>query len=91
MTLIKDSTFKDADILFLTDGDCSVSDDFLRRYKAVKEDKEFKTLGVLIDMGRGHCSCGELERFCDSITYVSNISDLKNGDSEANKTIFGSL
>ena len=91
MKLINDSTFKDADILFITDGDCSVSSDFLRKYKAVKEEKEFKTLGVLVDMGHGHCSTGTLEEFCDNITFVSNVADLSSSDSAANKAIFGAL
>lgn len=91
MTLINDSTFKDADILFITDGDCSVSSDFLRKYKTIKAEKEFKTLGVLVDMGRGHCSTGTLEEFCDNITFVSNVADLSNSESDANRAIFSAL
>ena len=91
MQLINESTFKDADILFITDGDCSVSDNFLRKYKSVKEEKEFKTLGVLVDMGRGHCSTGTLDQFCDNITRVSSVADLSSSDSEANKAIFAAL
>ena len=79
------------DILFITDGDCSVSDNFLKKYKAVKEEKEFKTLGVLVDMGRGHCSTGTLDQFCDNITRVSSVADLSSSDSEANKAIFAAL
>lgn len=90
--LIKESTFKDADILFITDGDCGVSDKFLREYKKVKEDKNFKTLGILVDIGRGsHCSDSTLKEFCDNITTVSNVAQLKDGDSDVNKSIFGSL
>lgn len=91
LELIKDSTFKDADILFITDGDCYVSDKFSKRYKQIKEEKEFKTLGVLVDIGRGHCSDASLKEFCDNIARVSNIADLKNGKSDINKEIFGSL
>lgn len=91
MKLINDSTFKDADILFLTDGDCSIGYDFFCKYKKIKEEKEFKTLGVLIDLGRGHCSSKTLEDFCDNITFVSDVADLSDSNSVANKAIFGTL
>lgn len=89
--LIKSSAFKDADILFITDGDCYVSDDFKRKFKQLKEDKEFKTLGVLVNMGRGHTSNTSLKEFCDDIVPVSNIADLTNSESDTNKRIFGTL
>lgn len=91
MKLIENSRFKDADILFITDGDCGVSDKFLRRYKTIKEDKGFKTKGVLINLGWGHSSEGTLKEFCDDIVKISDVADLNNAESDLNKNIFGSL
>ena len=91
MKLIEDSHFKNADILFITDGDCGVSDKFLRKYRSVKEEKDFKTLGVLVNLGRGHCSDATLKEFCDSITLVSDVAQLKDSQSDVNKSIFGTL
>ena len=91
LNLIKDSRFKDADIVFITDGDCYVSDTFCKKFKATKEEKGFKTMGVLVNMGRGHVSDSSLKEFCDSITHVSDIADLKDSDSAVNKSIFGAL
>lgn len=91
LELIKDSRFSAADIIFITDGDCCVSDSFCRKFKQIKEEKEFKTLGVLVNMGRGHVSDASLKEFCDSITLVSNIADLQDGNSDVNKSIFGAL
>ena len=91
LELITDSTFKNADIVFVTDGDCYVSDNFSRKFKQIKEDKDFRTLGVLVNMGHGHVSDSSLKEFCDSITLVSDIADLNDGNSEVNKSIFGSL
>lgn len=91
LELIKDSTFKDADIVFITDGDCYVSDTFSRKFNQIKEEKQFKTMGVLVNMGRGHVSDSSLKEFCDSITLVSDIADLKDSDSKVNKSIFGNL
>ena len=91
LNLIKDSTFKDADIVFITDGDCCISDTFLKKFKTTKEEKEFKTLGVLVNIGSGHTSDRSLKEFCDSITLVSNIADLTDSNSSVNTSIFGSL
>ena len=91
LELIKDSRFSAADIVFITDGDCYVSDNFSRKFKQIKEDKDFRTLGVLVNMGHGHVSDSSLKEFCDSITLVSDIADLNDGNSEVNKSIFGSL
>ena len=91
LELIKDSTFKNADIVFITDGDCYVSDNFSRKFKQIKEDKDFRTLGVLVNMGCGHVSDSSLKEFCDNITLVSDIADLNDGNSEVNKSIYGSL
>lgn len=87
--LIEDSNFKEADIIFITDGDCSVSSDFRRKFKQLKEDKDFKTMGVLVDYG--HNSSSSLQDFCDSITTVSRIADATEANSDVNKMIFGSL
>ena len=89
--LIEDSRFKNADILFITDGDCGVSDKFLKGYRKIKEEKDFKTLGVLVNLGRGHCSDSTLKEFCDSITLVSSIAQLNDSQSDVNKAIFGTL
>ncbi len=79
------------DIVFITDGDCYVSDNFKRKFKGIKEEKDFKTMGVLVNMGRGHVSDSSLKEFCDNITLVSDIADLSDSDSTVNKSIFGAL
>ena len=87
--LIEDSNFKEADIVFITDGDCCVSDNFRRQFKQLKEDKEFRTMGVLVDYG--HTTRTTLDDFCDSVTTVSKIADAKDANSDVNKMIFGTL
>lgn len=91
LDLIKDSTFKNADIIFVTDGDCSVSDSFKQKFKQVKEDKEFACKGILVDMGGYRSSDSTLREFCDDVVRISNIADLTNGESEVNKQLFGSI
>ena len=91
LDLIKDSTFKNADIIFVTDGDCGVSDSFKQKFKQVKEEKEFACKGILVDMGSWRSSDSTLREFCDDVVRISNIADLTNGDSEVNKQLFGSI
>lgn len=91
LDLIKDSTFKNADIIFVTDGDCGVSDSFKQKFKQVKEEKEFACKGILVDMGSWRSSDSTLREFCDDVVRISNIADLTNGDSEINKQLFGSI
>lgn len=87
--LIDESNFKEADVVFITDGDCYVSDEFRRKFKQLREDKEFRTMGVLVDYG--HSSRSSLDDFCDSVTKISKISEASKADSEVNKMIFGTL
>ena len=87
--LIEESTFKEADIVFITDGDCSISSDFKRKFKQLKEDKNFRSLGVLVDSG--HTTDSTLKEFCDSVTTVSKLADVSNATSELNRSIFAAL
>jgi uncharacterized protein with von Willebrand factor type A (vWA) domain len=47
ITLIE-SEFKAADIVFITDGECRVSDAFMPTFKAARERLDFRTWGVLV-------------------------------------------
>ena len=91
MKLIEESEFKNADIIFITDGDCRCSSAFITRFNKIKEEKEFRTIGVLVNVGSESVSDTELKRFCDTITKISNIADLTDGNSAANEAIFGAL
>lgn len=88
--LIIDSKYKEADVVFITDGDCGISDSYARHFKQVKEDKEFRTFGVLISAGRGG-SDETLKRFCDKITNIKDITKAKEADSNVNKELFGDI
>ena len=78
------------DIVFITDGDCYVSDKFLKKFKKEKEEREFKVLGVLVNI-ESYSTDSSIKEFCDSVTTVSNIADLTNSESDVNKSIFGAL
>lgn len=88
--LIDDSKYKNADIVFITDGDCMIPDAFKRKFKQLKEDKDFRTLGVVIDYN-GYATDTTLKEFCDSVTNISSIAEAKNAQSQVNQAIFGAL
>lgn len=91
MDLINDSTFKEADILFITDGECSISDQFAKTFNRTKEEKDFRCLGILIDLGGGRTSDASLKKFCDNITRISSLKDIEDTASNVNRAIFGTL
>lgn len=88
LKLIEDSKFKNADIVFITDGECGISNDFKRKFNNVKEEKDFRVLGIVIDNSGWHSTRTTMDDFCDSVTKVS---DFTKSDSEANKNIFANL
>lgn len=76
---IKEDEYKKADIIFITDGECAVSDDFIEEFRRRKAEKEFTCYGVHI----GYQNYG-LERFCDKIVKVSDFAN----DVEVTDTVF---
>lgn len=87
LNVINTSTFRKADITFITDGECSVDDNFLKKFNKTKEDKEFRVLSVLVDAGGGRVSDSTLKNFSDKIVHVSTLADLDNADSGATSQI----
>ena len=62
------------DIVFITDGEDSLSTDFKKEFLEVNERKEFKVLTVLVDTGDNTDS--SLTDISDEIIKVSNLVDL---------------
>lgn len=72
VALIEKSDFKKADIVFVTDGECAVTDEFLMEFKAVKKQKEFKVVSILVDMGSTTPTA--VAEFSDDVKFVSEMS-----------------
>ncbi|MZP31379.1 VWA domain-containing protein, partial [Heliobacterium undosum] len=72
LNLLQRSAFKKGDVIFITDGQCSVSNDFLERFQKVKTEKEFHVIGVLIG---SDASDGTLSLFSDRLATVVQGSD----------------
>jgi len=67
---IKESTFNKADIVMITDGECMVSDDFLKEFLSLKKAREFSVYSILI----GHRAY-ELQRWSDEVFSVNDLLD----------------
>lgn len=77
--ILNESEFRKADIAFVTDGNCDVSDEWLKKFLQVKKDKEVRIHGVEIF---GHAET--LRKFCDRITSVEEL-----GNDEASEIFQG--
>ena len=72
LACIQESRFKRGDIVFFTDGECQVHEDWAERFVAEKEELGFSIFSILIDVG--HSSLGPLKTFSDKITSVSQLT-----------------
>lgn len=74
MTAEKENYSK-ADIVFITDGECGISNSFLEAYKNNKKALKFRTVGILLDKGSGSCSTSSLKSICDVIYRTSEMDE----------------
>lgn len=72
LACIQESRFKRGDIVFITDGECRVHDDWAERFRAEKEALGFSLFSILIDVGTS--SLSSLKAFSDKITSVSQLT-----------------
>lgn len=77
--LIKKQEFRKADIVFVTDGECTVSDSFLERFRAARKAHEFQVHAVLINID-GSTSTAATGEFSDTSTLVSDLTVKQAGE-----------
>lgn len=82
--MIQKEGLKKADICFITDGECAVSDEFIRDFKAVKKALEINVVTVLCDAGSS--ADKTVKDFSDRIEKASSFTA-----EEAETKIFGNL
>lgn len=68
--LINESEFIKADIVFISDGHCDVSEGWLTKFLQIKKEKEFRVHSVEI---MGHSDT--LRKFSDAITTANQLAD----------------
>lgn len=62
---------KNPDVVFITDGICSLSDDFLKVFSEYKADTGAKLTGILLD--KGNCFEFSLQKFADKVYRTSEL------------------
>jgi uncharacterized protein with von Willebrand factor type A (vWA) domain len=73
LRLMEKDGFEKADIVFATDGVCSLSEEFRSALKGHKDSYGFRITGVLLDAESSGMETG-LTGFCDEILRVSELS-----------------
>lgn len=71
MELIKSNDFKDADIVFITDGICNISDKCIEYVKEMQKKYKFGIIGILLDEGSNMSF--SLEKFAKKIYRTSEL------------------
>lgn len=67
--VLSESKFNSADIVFITDGECRVTDEWLRTYRAAKQTRGFRTFGILI----GTRPPQVMRDLCDVCLSITNV------------------
>lgn len=70
MDKLRESTFSKADIVMITDGECAVSDEFLKELHKVKEQKQCRIYSILIGSNPK-----ELNRWSDVVWSITDLLD----------------
>jgi uncharacterized protein with von Willebrand factor type A (vWA) domain len=71
--LMEGKGFKNADVVFVTDGVCRISDAFAEKTRHMQAERNFAIVGILLDAESPGTESG-IEPFCSSIFRVSGIA-----------------
>lgn len=83
MKMIDAEALAKADIVFITDGECAVSEAFLREFLAWKKAKEVRVIGIIVD---DRVSDATVRRFADRVDRASSFTA-----EEAEELVFNQL
>ena len=70
MNVIRESQFKQADVIFVTDGEDTVNESFLQAFNKKKEEKEFNVLSLVLGS-----NTHTVEQFSDRVVRVRDFDD----------------
>ena len=86
MRLIAEQEFEIADILFITDGLCSISEDFRKRFAYFQSEFLVTVQGILLDMGESDGF--SLKSFCERVMATGRIAGNPIDASRIEKEMF---
>lgn len=73
LRLMEQEGFENADMVFVTDGECALPDSFLEKLKEEQSVKGFQITGILLDAGSGGLDFS-LHSFCSKVYRTSQLS-----------------
>ena len=71
--LMRDESFENADIVFVTDGECELSEEYIEELQKEQAEKRFTVTGVLLDQDNSGMEFS-LETFCQNIYRASELT-----------------
>ena len=71
--LIEYEDFENADIMFITDGECSISNELAAIFHDKSKQFKFKATGILIDTDEADAG-SSLEPFCEKVYRLSEMT-----------------
>ncbi len=71
--LIESEEFQNADVVFITDGECGISDKFAESFRNKSVQLKFKVTGIVIDTDATDMSFS-LEPFCEKVYRLSELT-----------------
>lgn len=78
LEVLEESAFDKADMVFVTDGDCVVSQPYLDKFHKVKEERQFRVLSVAC----ANIEPASLKPFSDRVLSVSSVLDADEASHE---------
>ena len=72
LELMENQSFEKADIVFITDGECELADDFLMQLREKQIEMGFTVTGILLDEGEAYMDFS-LKPFCQNIYRTSEL------------------
>lgn len=72
LRLMQEEGFENADIVFITDGECEVSEDYLKQLHTEQAVRRFTVTGILLDKGKQGMEFS-LKEFCQNIYRTSEL------------------
>ena len=72
LEIIEETDFKKADIVFTTDGECGVDEDWLEDFIKIRDEKEIRVHSVLIDAGNS--SNHTVSQFSTEVSFSSDLT-----------------
>jgi uncharacterized protein with von Willebrand factor type A (vWA) domain len=76
----KTARFKNADIIFVTDGEAEIGEDFLRNYKLQKERLKFQCMGCILGNGSSYIN-NHLAKVTDELFYAQDLIEAAENSS----------